>query len=145
VPLSADEIAAGKKAYSEIRYCDNARGLFIILGLCFSTYVLPIGLILLGGMHVRDHGKDLMGLAAVFPFLHGIFIPILAIGSGLLGQLFNYRRFKSRYADNLKLVEDLQQRHADELPYSLETEIQRKQRALLWRLDAFLSRKPVNG
>jgi hypothetical protein len=48
------------------------------------------------------------------------------------------------------VVTELEQKHAGELPYGLEQEVQREhnlpeKRALLWRVDAFLSRKPPSG
>jgi hypothetical protein len=48
------------------------------------------------------------------------------------------------------ILTELEQKHAGELPYGLENEIQKKysngsgeKRALLWRVDAFLSRQPI--
>ncbi len=61
----------------------------------------------------------------------------------LLGQLAGYLRFQARYEDNLKVISELEQKYAAELPYGVEEAIQSEPRkkALLWRLDAFLSHK----
>jgi hypothetical protein len=65
--------------------------------------------------------------------------------------LSRMRDLKSHYADNLRLLEELKQKLGTELPVYdevphyhplLESWNRRlEKRALLWRLDAFLSRK----
>jgi hypothetical protein len=145
MPLSTDEIAAAKKAYAEMRACDNAREMFIVLGIFFFPCALLIGLVLFGGIYVGDRGVSVHGWAAVPALFHMLQFPILTFSCAFLGQLLNYRRLKSRFAENLNAVQEIERRHADELPNGLEMEIMGKPRALLWRLDAFLSRKSVSS
>jgi len=148
MPLSVEEIAAAKKAYSEMRDCDAARILLIFPGCLYGFFILSFGISLVCGMTVLDHGKFLKGWDAVrslvshpqhYSFLIVLLAPLIRLG-------ITYRRLRPRYAENLKVVTELEQKHAGELPYGLENEIQKEysnRRALLWRVDAFLSRKPI--
>src|SRR5271163_3819654 len=121
MPLSAEEIAIAKKAYSEMRTCDNSRTLFTLtLGL-FLFFVLLFGVFFACGMIVEDHGKTLKGWAAFLSFLSSFqaLWPLFLIS---LSQVFTYRRLKPRYAKNLKVVTEMEQHHAGELPFGLEEE-----------------------
>jgi len=159
MPISAEELATAKKAYSEIRTCDAVRIILIFSACLYTFFILSFGISLACGMTVLTHGKFLRGWDAALSLLSEPrdYCFLVFILAPLLGQVFTYRRFKPRYAENLKIVTELEQKHARELPYGLEEEFRREhpfletlsrkleKRAILWRLDAFLSRKPVNG
>ena len=146
MPLSAKEITTAKKAYAEMQACDNSRTQFIFFSSIFLFFTLLFGLFFACGMTATDeHGKDLKGWAAYLCFIsffgHSFWIFAIVI----FMQIPTYRRLKPRYADNLKLVTKLEVKYSSELPFGLENEIQKQppKKALLWRLDAFLSRKHV--
>ena len=81
-------------------------------------------------------------------------ITILTIVVLLMGfRYYRYRLLVSCYAANLRLLEDLRQKLGSELPSEIKEERpllyfwsrRLEQRAILWRLDAFLSRKPISN
>jgi hypothetical protein len=134
MPISAEERAAAKKAYSEMHSRDASRVFSVMFGV-----LLLIPTILIFGALVFDREKPLRVWNALVSALQfgGITWMIL------LGQLAGYLRFQARYEDNLKVISELEQKYAAELPYGVEEAIQSEPRkkALLWRLDAFLSHK----
>ncbi len=71
-----------------------------------------------------------------------VFVPLILI----IGLLIRYRTLRTRYVESLKVVTDLENAHARELPFGLENEVAKltaaEKKPFLWRLDAFLSRKP---
>jgi hypothetical protein len=152
MPLSIEERAAAKKAYIEMRACDTARTILIFSACIYGFFILSFGISLACGMPVLDQGKFLKGWDAVRSFVSHphVYFFLIIILAPLIGQGFTYRRLRPRYAENLKVVTELEQAHAGEIPYGLESEIQKEysnsrgeKRALLWRVDAFLSRKPI--
>jgi hypothetical protein len=150
MPLSVEEIATAKKAYAEMRSCDMTSTFLIFSSSVILFFIFLFGLLFLAcGVPVDDHGKFLRGWDAFLSFLSCMSRPAFFCAVPLLGQAFTYRRLKPRYAENLKLVTAMEQKHAGELPYGLEPEINavraRPRKALLWRLDAFLSRKSASA
>jgi hypothetical protein len=151
MPISPEERAAAKKAYSEIRNCDASRAIVGLYLFLFFLFFLLFLASVAGGVSVFSDGKDLRGWAAglsiLSMFISGPFVFILLL---FIGQLIGYLRLRPRYAENLKMVTELEQKYAGEFPYGLEQEVgveywnrRGEKRAILWRVDAFLSRKPV--
>ena len=134
MPISAEDKAAAKKAYCEMHSRDASRVFLIMFG---GLILVPTVLSL--GASVFDHEKPLHVWDALVSAFH--FGGVLWII--LLTQVVNYLRFQARYAANLKVVRQLERKYAGELPYGLEQGIhsEPRKKALLWRLDAFLSRK----
>ena len=147
MPISAEELATAKQAYSEMRTCDYFRTLSILVSCFYLFFILLFGIFVACGMGViNSQGKYVEGWEAFLSFLsffwHLWFILAIWIGQGI-----TFIRLQPRYAGNLKVVTELENKYAGDLPYGLEQETLRQppKKALLWRLDAFLSRKPTDN
>ncbi len=77
---------------------------------------------------------------------HHLFFLFLFLEAVLV---IRYRKLHPQFIKNLKITSEMEKRHSTELPFGLESEIQKEEsigkRPLLWRLDAFLSRKSGNS
>jgi hypothetical protein len=135
--LSAEELAAAQKAYTQNRqYVGYRRWCFLVA----PMMILSFGLQAFAQWEERHVGMVIGHLGVVLVFL--------LLYTHVLSQM---RPLKSYYADNLRLLEDLKQKYGAELPVYdevpkehpfLESWNRRlEKRAILWRLDAFLSRK----
>jgi hypothetical protein len=149
MPLSAEEIATAKKAYYEMRNYEDGRTIYRMFSCFWLFVILLFGVLLACGMPVSDgQGKWLRGWDAVPSLLSVAFRDCWWVFIILALQAITYRRDRSRYTENLKVVTELEQKHSGELPCGLEQEVQgenaKNRRAMLWRMDAFLSRKPIS-
>ena len=156
MPLSAEENATAKKAYGEMRACNGCRMMSTVGSGIILCSILLFGIFIQCGMVViDDKGNYLKGWQAFLSFflfsskgLIFVFVPILI-------QARTYFRLKPRYQKNQDLVTALEKKYQGEYPYGLEREVlnvhplletwllRLEKRPLLWRLDAFLSRKSV--
>ena len=140
--LSAEELATAQKAHTQNReYVAWRMRCFLVAPIMISFF----------GIQAFDQWQEgRIGLA------------IFSLAAGLVSLPLNYvhglsrmRDLKLYYADNLRLLEDLKQKLGAELPVYdeipqehplLESWSHRlEKRALLWRLDAFLSRKSMTS
>ncbi|MCE0523629.1 MAG: hypothetical protein LV480_12040 [Methylacidiphilales bacterium] len=139
--LSAEELATAQKAYSQNReYLGYRWWCFLVA----PMMILSFGLQAFGGWEEGHIGRLIFNLAIVF-----VLLPLYGF------VLSRMRELKSHHADNHRLLEELKQKLGAELPVYdevpqehpfLESWNRRlEKRAILWRLDAFLSRKSINA
>jgi hypothetical protein len=137
--LSAEELVAAQKAYTQNReYVGKRRFLFLAPMMMLG----PINSLF--DEWKRHTGLFIISLAVMFVWV--------ALYTHVLSRM---RDLKSYYADNLRLLEELKQKLGAELPVYdevpqehpfLESWNRRlEKRAILWRLDAFLSPKRTSA
>lgn len=136
--LSVEELAAAQKAYNQNREYVGYRR-FSIAALIM---MLSFGLSISDKWQERHIGMLIFYLAIMFVWL-ALYVRVL----------LRMRELKSYYADNLRLLEELKQKYGAELPDGIHTDVleehpfleswnrRLEKSAILWRLDAFLSRK----
>jgi hypothetical protein len=151
MPISAEEIALAKKAYGEMRNYEASRAITWMFLAVLSLYFLLFVSSVAGWISVLSNGKDLTGWAAGLSILsmlgHSSILVILILP---LLRFIDFLRLRPRHAENVRLVTELEAKYAGELPYGLERELERvpskpERPPLLWRLDAFLSRKSTKS
>jgi len=137
--LSVEELAAAQKAYTQNReYVGYRRWCFLVA----PMMILSFGLQAFAQWEERHVGMVIGHLGVVLIFL--------LLYTHVLSRM---RPLKSHYADNQRLLEELKQKYGAELPAGIHTDVleehpfleswnrRLEKRAILWWLDAFLSRK----
>jgi hypothetical protein len=150
MPLSVEEIDTAKKAYADMRNFESNRFLAIGYGGLLALWILLFGTSSASGTPDVADGKYLRYWEAVPPmhFIigHSYFFMLLLLA---VGPAINCLLYRSKYTEGLKVLTGLEEKYLNELPFGLESEIEKlkaaEKRPLLWRLDAFLSRKPTNN
>ena len=143
--LTAQEFDVARKAYKQVNDCDvclkNIRR-WPFWAFFWSYYFFTVGRLMLSAW---KHGY----WESVITDITILTIVVLLMGF----RYYRYRLLVSCYAANLRLLEDLRQKLGSELPSEIKEERpllyfwsrRLEQRAILWRLDAFLSRKPISN
>jgi len=141
--LTAEEIAAARTAFCQNREFEALRTM--PKWSCFpiaSASLTTIGV-------AANHHNLWLGLG-----LGGVLVVVLAWMFIVRARYMS--DFEARYAENRRLLEELKRKEGGEFSSLVENQIierrpllefwnrRLERRALLWRVDAFLSRKPVS-
>ncbi len=145
VTLSSEELAAARKAYGQNRDYDHAsrkRSLLLPL-LCTLPFVL---------ITLDEVSRGNTGHLPIFALIMFVWLPLC-----LLARFWRMHYLKSSYAENLHILEGIKQKYGQELSLGIYQGVMEEhpllecwnrrleKRPILWRLDAFLSRKSVSG
>jgi hypothetical protein len=140
--LTAQEMAGARKAYTGNHECDQ-----------YSKYPfwIRLGVLAPAFVSVSNHWGKMQPVDATISILFFCFII-----SALVLIWRRIKRLQFRYAENMRMLDELRKREGGKLPQEIEDGIYEEhplveywsrrleKRAILWRLDAFLSRKPIS-
>jgi hypothetical protein len=156
ISLSADEIAGAQKAFLQNRSYDGRYRFWLPLIIVATSQIGP-------GIQARQqilNGLENGHLRQMDILTFVLFFALFFVGLPFvtLNRWWLINDLKSHYAGNQRVLENLKQRHGGELPpeflaaaeysqmeYPLPKYLREHfgKRPVLWRLDAFLSRKPA--
>jgi hypothetical protein len=153
MPLTAEEFAAAKKAYTEIRTYEKSRNFVRSLAWLSGFNLLFLGAVLCGLIRTGDHGEQMSGLRALsYVCIHQAnLLWIWAILAA--ADFYKSWRYHPTYASNVATTKVLGKKYAGEYPFGLREEVlysrpllapfleRLTRRPLLWRVDRFLSGK----